>query len=132
MNTGKVRFVYRHYAFLGPESVWASEAAECADEQGRFWEYHDALFDNWSGTNAGGYAFNNLLRFARQVGLDTQQFSECMDERRYVERVHSDSNFAQDKGVASTPTVFINGEHVRGNDYETFRQAIEAALAEAE
>ena len=46
-TTGEVRFVYRHFAFLGEESVWAAEASECAAEQGKFWEYHDILYENW-------------------------------------------------------------------------------------
>ncbi len=131
VDTGKVRFVYRHFAFLGEESVWAGEAAECADEQGRFWDYHDALFENWQGTNVGGYSYNNLLNFAGDLGLDSGQFSECMTERRYLDRVRGDSEYADSIGLTSTPSVLINGEIVRGADYDIFKDAIEAALAAA-
>ena len=129
MDTGKVRFVYRHFAFLGEESVWAAEAAECASDQGKFWEYHDILYDRWAGTNVGAYSYNNLIGFAQILELDQQQFADCMNERKYVERVRSDSRFAEANGISSTPTVLINGEVVRGGEYGVFRDAIEAALA---
>ena len=124
-----MRFVYRHFAFLGEESVWAAEATECADEQGKFWEYHDILYERWAGANVGAYSYNNLIGFAQILELDQQQFAGCMNDRKYVERVRSDSRFAEANGVTSTPTVFINGEHVRGGEYGVFRDAIEAALA---
>ncbi len=131
VDTGKVRFVYRHFAFLGEESVWAAEAAECASEQGRFWDYHDALYENWSGTNIGGFAYNNLVGYADILNLDVQQFSDCMNERRYLERVRSDSDFAKDNGIVSTPTVLVNGTHIRSSDYAAFQDAIDAELASA-
>ena len=127
-----MRFVYRHFAFLGQESVWAAEATECAGEQGRFWDYHDILFDNWAGTNIGAYNYNNLVGFARILELDDEQFATCMNERRYVDRVRSETEFAENNGVTSTPTVFVNGERVRGVDFAPFRDAIEAALAAAQ
>ena len=132
MDAGQVMFVYRHFAFLGEESVWAAEAAECASDQGKFWEYHDALYENWAGTNVGAYSYNNLVGLADIVELDLVQFSACLSDRKYVSRVRTESEFADDNGVTSTPTVFINGEHVRGTDYGIFRDAIEAALAAAQ
>ena len=131
MDTGKARFVYRHFAFLGEESVWSAEATECADEQGKFWEYHDILYEKWAGTNVDAYSYNNLIGFADILELNSQQFASCMTERKYLERVRGDSEFAEDNGVTSTPTVFINGEHVSGREYGIFRDAIEAALAAA-
>lgn len=131
MDSGKARFVYRHYASLGEESVWAAEAAECASDQGKFWEYHDVLYDNWAvvGFDMGAYSYNNLVGFARILELDQPQFVDCMETRKYLERVRGDSEFAESIGVDSTPTVFINGKHVRGGGYSIFRDAIEAALA---
>ncbi len=132
MDGGDVRFVYIHYAFLGEESVWAAEAAECASEQGRFWEYHDALFDNWAGTNVGGYDFENLLHIAGLTGLDAQAFDGCMQQRRYVDKVRAETEFSESSGVNSTPTVFVNGEQVMPGSYDEFRQIVDAALAEAQ
>ncbi len=128
VDVGKVRFIYRHFAFISRESVWAGEAVECADEQGRFWDYHDALFENWTG-NEGGYSYDNLLKFAGNLGLDSGQFATCLTERRYLDRVRGDSDYAESIGLTSTPTVFINGEIVRGADYAIFKEAIDAALA---
>ena len=65
VDAGQVRFVYRHYPFLGEESVWAAEATECAGDQGMFWEYHDILYEKWAGTNVGAYSYNNLVGFAQ-------------------------------------------------------------------
>ena len=134
VDAGKVRFVYRHFAFLGQESVWAAEATECASEQGRFWEYHDVLYENWLNVppDSGQFSYNNLVGFAQMIGLDAPRFAGCLEERRFVERVKGDSRFAEANGVSSTPTVFVNGERVRGVEYGVFRDAIEAALAAAQ
>ena len=125
-------FVYRHFTFLGEESVWAAEAAECAGDQGKFWEYHDALYENWAGTNVGAYSYNNLVGFADILEMDLVQFSSCLSDRKYVSRVRTESEFANDNGVTSTPWVLVNGERVRGVDYVIYRDAIEAALAAAQ
>ena len=132
VDAGQVRFVYRHYPFLGEESVWAAEATECASDQGKFWEYHDILYDKWAGTNVGAYSYNNLVGFAQIIELDMGQFENCMTERHHVERVRSEQRFAEANNITSTPTVFVNGERVRGGEYGVFRDAIEAALAAAQ
>ena len=76
VKTGKAKFVFKHYAFLGQESVWASEAAECANEQGKFWEYHNWLYDNQAPeSNLAYYSKANLIKYAGKVGLDTNKFS---------------------------------------------------------
>ena len=99
VDDGRVRFVYRHLAFLGQESVWAAEAAECAGDQGKFWEYHDLLYQRWAGTNVGGYSYNNLLGFAQILELDTDGFAACLDGRKYVDRVRTESEYADDNGI---------------------------------
>jgi protein-disulfide isomerase len=131
VSTGQVRFVYRHFAFLGPESVRAAEATECAAEQGMFWEYHDTLFENWAGENRGAFSDANLERFARNIDLNEEQFSQCMEERRYLPRVEADIDAARGADVRSTPTIFINGEHIGAlQTYEDYRQAILEALGD--
>lgn len=129
-----MRFVYRHFAFLGEESVWAAEATECAGEQGRFWDYHDILFakGDYLRPNINEFNYNNLVGFARIIEIDEEQFATCMNERRYVDRVRADSEFAENNGISSTPTVFVNGERVGGVEFAPFRDAIEAALAAAQ
>lgn len=130
MAKGKVRFVYRHLAFLGPESVRAAEASECAAEQGRFWEYHDTLFEHWAGENQGAFSDANLVRFAQALGLDVPSFRECLRSERYAGRVAQDLQEARRLGVRATPTVIVDGLRLQGlKDYDTYRRAIEEALA---
>lgn len=69
VKNGQVQYIYRDFAFLGPESVKASEAARCAADQGKFWEYHDYLFTHQNGENQGNFSSLNLKLFAKEVGL---------------------------------------------------------------
>ena len=129
--TGKVRLEFHHLAFIGPESLAASEAAECAAEQGAFWAYHDMLFTHQAGENRG--AFNNLRlkSFAEQIGLDTEQFNACLDSERYREEVIAETQAAQTRGVRATPTFFINGQKIEGAlPFEQFQSIIEEALGQ--
>ncbi len=66
---GKIKFVYRDFTFLGEESRWAAEAARCAGDQGKFWEYHDYLYNHQSGENQGAFSLDNLKSFAKTLGL---------------------------------------------------------------
>lgn len=113
VKTGKVKFVFKHYAFLGDKSVWASEAAECANEQGKFWEYHNWLYDNQaSESDLDYYSKANLVKYAGKVGLDVNKFSSCLNSDKYLERVKADYDQGQAAGVTGTPTTFINGQLV--------------------
>jgi hypothetical protein len=67
IDTGKAKVIYRHFAFIGPESHWAAQAAECAGVQHRFWDYAQYLFTHQAGENVGAFALNNLKRFAADV-----------------------------------------------------------------
>lgn len=127
VDTGKVRFVFRHFAFIGDESRWAAEASECANEQGRFWDYHDKLFEEQNGENAGTFTQNNLKRFAADLGLDTEQFNQCLDSGKYRAKVQQETTEGQQLGVHGTPTVFVNGQLIRnGSSYQALQAAIEA------
>ncbi len=130
VNTGKVKFVFKNYAFLGQQSTWASEAAECAAEQGKFWEYHDWLYTNQaSESDLAFYSKANLIKYAGTVGLNTPQFSSCLNSDKYAEKVANDMSEGQKYGVSGTPTAFINGQRVVGaQPYATFKQSIETAL----
>ncbi len=130
VDTGQVRFVFRHFAFLGDESTWAAEASDCADEQGRFWEYHDRLFEAQGAENSGAYSYDNLKALAAELGLDTEQFNQCLDSGKYRSEVRQEYSEGQRFGVQGTPTLFVDGRLVRnGGDYQVLRGAIEAALA---
>ena len=121
-----MRFGYWQFAFLGDESKWAAEASECANDQGKFWEYHDLLFENHAGENQGAFSKDNLKKFAADMSLDTAAFNECMDSGKYTDLVQSQSDAASNLGVRSTPSFVINGQPVIGaQPFETFEQIIQ-------
>jgi protein-disulfide isomerase len=126
IQTGTVRFGYLHFAFLGPESQWAAEASECAEEQDSFWEYHDRLFDSQTGENQGAFNKDNLKQLAADLGLNADAFNECLDSGRHNVTVQAETRFSQSLGVNSTPTFLVNGRPVVGaQPFEVFQQYIE-------
>ncbi len=130
VNTGKANFVFRHYAFLGQQSVWASEAAECAAEQGKFWEYHNWLYGNQAPeTDLAYYSKANLTKYAGKVGINTSQFASCLNTDKYAKRVADNLAEGQKDGVTGTPTVFINGQKIVGaQPYANFQSVIDSLL----
>lgn len=125
-ETGQVRFEYNHYPFLSQESVRAAEAAECANEQGAFWLYHDAIFLNQSSS----FTDRLLTTMAGSIGLDEAEFGRCLSSGRYRDAVQADFQAGAALEVNSTPTFFINGEKVTGAlPYSQFETIIETALA---
>lgn len=102
----QVRFVFKNYPLrtIHPEAEAAAQAAECAQEQGKFWEYHDLLFGGTLGLSREAYA-----GYADQLDLDTDALLACLDEGRYAQAVQADYELGQQLGVSSTPTFFING-----------------------
>lgn len=130
IRAGKVKLVYRHFAFLGPESQMAAEASECAREQDRFWDYHDMLFANQGRENSGAFAKDKLLGFAQQLSLEMGAFTSCLEGGKYRQKLLEDLQEGQRMGVRGTPAFFIGSQKMEGNQpYERFRTAIEAALA---
>ena len=131
VKTGKVRFVYRHLAFIGQESMWAAQAAECASDQGRFWEYHDKLFASQAGENRGTFSKDNLKRFARDLGLESSRFDGCLDSNQTLERVQRDTEEGQRRKIQSTPTFFVNDEMIQGAlPFATFKTTFDRKLAQ--
>jgi protein-disulfide isomerase len=129
VDTGEAQFVYKHSAFLGPESVWAAQAAECAADQGKFWEYHDLLFQRQKGENQGAFSKDNLIGFAKELGLDMTQFEPCLQDDKTLARVQADTQEGQQFGVRGTPTFFINGKPLVGaQPLEAFQNAIAQAM----
>jgi protein-disulfide isomerase len=132
--TGKVKFVYKYFPVLDGqgigESHWAAYAAECANEQGKFWEFHDDLFNRWLGENVGMYEKDMLKRFARQMKLDTVKFNECLDSDRNAQVVQADVIEGSRLNVTGTPSFFLNGKQMqlRSLNYEEFAAAIDLAL----
>jgi protein-disulfide isomerase len=138
--TGKVYFIYRSMdnfisdnIRLGKtESRDSSMAAYCAADQGMFWEYKDSLFANWMGEDVGSFTIKRLTAMAESIGLDMDQFKNCLKSGKYFDQVKQDGLDGQAAGINGTPSFFINGELLLGaQPYETFQQAIEAALKAA-
>lgn len=129
VDTGKIKIVYKHSAFLGPESVWAAQASECAADQGRFWEYHDLLFDRQAGENQGAFNKDKLIGFAKELSLDMTKFEPCLTNDETLARVQADTQEGQQAGVRGTPTFFINGQPLVGaQPLQAFQAAIDQAL----
>jgi len=118
-----------HFAFLGDESRWAAEAAECAGDQNAFWEYHDYLFAHQSGENQGAFTKQNLKAFAADLTLDTAAFNTCLENGTHSALVAGETESARQLGVRSTPTFVLNGRPVIGaQPFEIFDQYIQQAL----
>lgn len=112
IETGKARLEMRPIAILGSESVQAAAAAECANEQGQFWAYHDILFANQGAEQSGSFSDSRLKEFASALKLDTGAFGSCLDSGKYTDRVQQNTSDARDVGVGSTPTFMVNGSRV--------------------
>lgn len=112
VDTGRARYVARHYAFLAPVSTRAAEASECAAEQGKFWEYRDLLFASQGQVRAsdGWDLFKSL---SARIGLDQARFSSCVESGRYGGIVREESNEAERIGVPGTPAIYVDGEIVK-------------------
>jgi protein-disulfide isomerase len=127
--TGKVTFVYKHLPASGQESTWAAEAAECAADQGKFWAYHDWLFEHLTGENDGAFTKDNLLKFARQLNLDLSQFEPCLTNDQTLDRVQADQRESEQAGVRGTPTFYVNGQPLVGaQPFEAFQAVIESKI----
>lgn len=135
VETGKAYYVFHNYPFLDSNSItkesWdAANASLCANEQGKFWEYHDTLFANWNGENQGAFNKDNLAKFASAINLNMTDFNACMGEQRYNVAVKESFDLGNSMGVSGTPTVFVNGKEVTPGyipSAEDITAAVEAA-----
>jgi protein-disulfide isomerase len=124
---GQIRFVFRDFPLssIHPNAAPAAEAANCAGEQGKYWEFSEMLFSGEYSLGAQAYT-----QYASDLGLEGQAFADCVSSGRYEQEVIADLEWAANLGVRSTPTFFINGLPVVGaQPYEVFKQVIEKELA---
>jgi len=122
----RVRFVYRDYPMssIHPRAFAAAAAAECAKEQMKYWEYFDKLYLNMPALD-----YQDLVAYAQEIGLDTNQFERCLSDGRYDARVNSDLIFAEGLKLRGTPTFFFDGRRVEGAlPEDDFRQTLEKLL----
>src|SRR5574341_1856136 len=100
IGTGKLRFVYRHFAVLGRPSEIAAQGAVCAGEQGKFWEYHDKLFGNAG--SALAFTDGKLKGYAKELGLESQTFKQCLDSGKHSKKVEGETSIAAFLGARGT------------------------------
>jgi len=140
VDTGKVKFVYRDYPIqnLHPNGAFPTAlAAECADEQGMFWQYHDKIFQNQKNWEllAAKDIVNELKVYAEELGLDTNQFNECLDSEKYMDEINNDLQDGRSYGITGTPGFFIGNEEsgyikVSGaQPYSSFQRVLDQMLA---
>ena len=130
IETENVNFVYRDFPLNGKQSVLASEASYCAQKQNKFWEYHDTLYNNWGGENTGWITENVLLGFARDVELNLDDFSQCLENSEFRQKVLDNEQFGRDIGITATPSflIFDDDEVYRiigAQPFEKFEQAFQ-------
>ena len=134
IDTGKVKMYFKDFTIIGQDSVTAANAAHCAQEQGKFWEYHDTLYNNWSGENTGWASPTNLAQFAKQVGLNQDQFNQCMTQSKYIPTIRNSVSDANNLGLTGTPDFFIMGPDnsitkvVGAQPYQVFDEIFKAKL----
>lgn len=125
INTGKVRFVYRDFPITFHQYAFkAAEAAKCAQEQGKFWEYHDLIFNNQDSLDNSSF-----IQFAKDLRLNEAGFNDCLDSGRMAPGVQKDINEGSKYGITGTPTFYINGiELIGAQPYSVFEQIIDREL----
>lgn len=125
VKTGKVKLVHRNFAFLGPESMEAAKAAECAKDQSKFWPYQFSLYEEEQrdGREHNGNLNRDLfLSIAKNLKMNANDFAACLDEGTYGSFVEQETERARKEGINSTPTFVVNGEKILGAfPYEDFQ-----------
>lgn len=134
INTKKVKMIFKDFTIIGEDSISAAHASHCANEEGKFWEYHDALYNHWTGENNGWAAYDNLVEIAKQTGLDEVKFRECMEDERYSSVIEQSNSQGRTLGITGTPTFFIIGSDnmvtkiTGAQPYEVFEKIFESQL----
>ena len=119
IKTGKVKLVFKDFPLNGPDSLLAAEAAYCAEDQGKYWQYHNELYKNWGGERTGWITKESLDRFAGIVGLNLTEFNTCLNEHKYQDRVIALYEFGKEIGIDATPYFLVFNDQkiikIRGN-----------------
>ena len=119
IKTGKIKVIFIDFPLNGVDSKLASEASYCAQDQGKYWEYHDELYKNWAGERTGWITRESLSKFAESINLSSTQFNKCLDDRKYKEKVNSMYEFGNQIGIDATPSFLVFNDEkiikIRGN-----------------
>ena len=134
VDTGKANFVFVDLAFLGKDSPKAAQASYCAEDQGKYWQYHDILYNSQESEIDNGWAGPERLKaFAFSLGLDMELFQSCLDTGKYSKRVQYNIDEAKKHGVKGTPGFFIVGpndqQQIGGaQPYSVFKQVMDSMI----
>ncbi len=134
VETGKVRMIFKDYNIIGPDSIRASHGAHCANDQGLFWKYHDILYSNWTGENNGWASSENLAKFAQEIGLDVDEWSECVTNGSHSQTILASNEDAKSLGITGTPAFFVIGQDGKttrifgAQPFEVFENIFETEL----
>jgi len=134
IQTGKVKMLFKDFIIVDEDSVNAASAAHCANDQKMFWQYHSTLYNNWDGEGTGWASSDQLHKFASTLGLDMNEFTECMSQSKWKDLVHSSHDDGRTLGVDATPTFFIideNNEVVKiigAQRYDVFQEVFDSLL----
>ena len=124
---GKIKIVFKDFPLtrIHPQAYKAAEAARCAGDQDKYWEYHDILFANTRALQP-----EKLKQYAADLKLDTAQFDACLDNNAYTGAISKDLALGAQLGVSGTPAFFVNGRFLSGaQPYSAFAELIDEALA---
>lgn len=138
IDVGKVNLVYRDFPIqsIHPNAMPAAVAAECANEQGKYLEYHDTLFEkqnSWSGLDSDA-VISTFNQYATDIGLEEQQFDSCLESGKYLEEVQGDLRDGRDYSITGTPGFFIGNEKIGfvkligAQPFDSFQKVIDAQL----
>ena len=134
VETGKVKMLFKDFIVVNEDSVNAASAAHCANDQKMFWQYHSTLYNNWDGEGTGWASSEQLHQFASTLGLDMNEFSECMSQSKWKDLVLSSHADGRALGVDATPTFFIIDENnevlkiVGSQRYDVFQEVFDSLL----
>ena len=134
VETGKVKMLFKDFIVVNEDSINAASAAHCANDQKMFWQYHSTLYNNWDGEGTGWASFEQLHKFASDLGLNMNKFSECMSQSKWKELVHASHADGRTLGVDATPTFFIIDENNQAlkitgaQHYDVFQEVFDSLL----
>ncbi len=134
IDTGKAKLVYRDFPLssIHPMAEKGAEAAGCAYDQGKFWEYHDVLFNKQTEWTSGASEADNVVKlkqYAKDLSLDTNKFDKCLDDGKYKAEVQKDFQDGAQAGVQGTPSFFINGKQISGaQPFAAFKAVIDPEI----
>ena len=129
INNGKIKVIFKDFPLNGDDSKIAGEAAYCAEDQNKYWDYHDVLYQNWAGERTGWIKLDVLYQFAKDTNLDLEQFTDCLTDHKYSKRVLENERYGIEIDVDATPTFLVFNDKkviriVGAQPIDIFRQVI--------